>query len=477
MCTKKLCGSYIHLAAFLAGIVLTVVSLSIYPAHTALGNTCHFYDNTSASVTGFGLPYNPRTTDLILTATCDSSDVTVQIDPGANQYTYQYGYYFHNGSWERYTYQGGVKDGEWLIGPASYQIPPQVAVPGEVLYFVGYTCMFESGRWYCGCDDASCTESYWQLQRIDVPQVSTEVSILCRDVLPQDTDSAIDTALEPHYVCVPENQTDRSGSLWVFFHGTGATPKEYTLLAQEAAEAGLHSIHLRYSDSESINIRTCPRDPDPDCHEKVRNEIHYGVDTSAHVDVNYTNSIDNRLASLLAYLNDEYPSEDWDQYLSGNNAINWDKTRLGGHSQGGGHATFRSKREEVERVVIFTWVDIKNGELAPWILAGGETPSDRYYIFWHVNDTLIASHIPALRTALGINAYGPEVNVDTSVSPYNNTHTLSTAAPEPVGMGSRPTRSLPHNMIVLDESTQLTNDDEPIWKPVWRYLLTGEVLN
>jgi hypothetical protein len=41
-----------------------------------------------------------------------------------------------------------------------------VAVPPSSPYFVGYTCHWTGSAWKCGCRDAACTQSFWQLQGV-----------------------------------------------------------------------------------------------------------------------------------------------------------------------------------------------------------------------------------------------------------------------------------------------------------------------
>lgn len=134
---------------------------------------CHQYQVGDPGVRGFGLAYNPRTMELILSASCDASGVEVISDPGTDGYTYQYGYYYHDRSWQRFEYQGRGSNASWLQGKAMYQISSRIAAPGDTLYFVAYTCMKDGRQWYCGCTDKACTDSRWQIQKVEVPKPST----------------------------------------------------------------------------------------------------------------------------------------------------------------------------------------------------------------------------------------------------------------------------------------------------------------
>ncbi len=153
--------------------------------------------------------------------------------------------------------------------------------------------------------------------------IISDAAYVSRKVRPGETDAAIRDWNEPHYVGVPVSDNQRRGKLWVFLPGTGATPDYYTMLTQEAAKAGLHSVCLRYPNDESVNIQICPEDSDSDCHEKVREEIINGVDVSEHVKADSANSITGRLKSLLLYLRSEFPDEGWGQYLDSDNEVVW----------------------------------------------------------------------------------------------------------------------------------------------------------
>lgn len=76
------------------------------------------------------------------------------------------------------------------------------------------------------------------------------------------------------------------------------------------------------------------------------------------------------------------------QYLDANDSIIWEKIRVSGHSQGGGHAGFISKLKKVDRCIIFAnrdWMAAYQ-EHAKWMQRSGLTDADDYYGFVHRND-------------------------------------------------------------------------------------------
>jgi hypothetical protein len=101
--------------------------------------------------------------------------------------------------------------------------------------------------------------------------------------------------------------------------------------------------------------------------------------------------------------------------------------------------------------------------LPPWIAAGGATPMERIYGFRHVHSTS-AGMVAAQGTwgLLGLDAFGPSVDIDTHDPPYNGSHHLTTDAPPAVTDDT-------HNSVVEDRLTPRTASGEPLFAPVWQY--------
>jgi hypothetical protein len=100
----------------------------------------------------------------------------------------------------------------------------------------------------------------------------------------------------------------------------------------------LHVVNLNYPNSQAVGTLCSGLNTDLDCYGKVRLEVIDGTDRTQLVNVNRSNSIENRLIMLLLYLHARSPGDGWGQYLSADNTLNWPVFVVGGHSQGGGHA-------------------------------------------------------------------------------------------------------------------------------------------
>jgi len=283
-------------------------------------------------------------------------------------------------------------------------------------------------------------------------------------VKPQQTDSAIDRALDDHYAWL-DTSVRTNNKLFVFMPGTATPPGAYQLVQQEAARLGYHVIGLMYPNSVKLAV-ACPLTGDPDaCFENARLEILDGIPRRSVVEVSEPNSIDNRLTKLLGYLADNHPDEGWSRFLA-HGKPKWSQIAVGGHSQGGGEAAMIAKLRRVARVVLFSSVPDK-GHMTlaiPWI-ATHVTTAERYWGLAHDRDPAFPA-FHANWDALGMTAFGGDVAPETSSPPYELTHMLVTdLAPH--------ASSDFHGSPVLDNPTPRALDGTPALRDAWRYLLSA----
>ena len=128
---------------------------------------CHQIQTIAAVPTGFGSPFNvtASTNDLLLKASCNGAAATIDVGIGNNlHYVYNKGYVWTGATWAQFTLTGQAVTADWMLarGNADVQYLPQLA--GQPHYFVGYMCAWSGTSWKCGCRDAACTQSFWQLQ-------------------------------------------------------------------------------------------------------------------------------------------------------------------------------------------------------------------------------------------------------------------------------------------------------------------------
>ena len=121
--------------------------------------------------------------EFLISAICDSAETAITVgngnetgDPGTfNGFTYAYHLgFFHDGiQWNEFQLSCAGSDtikvaGVWCKGKA------RANLPNSVQSFVGYTCTWFSpspitgqSQWHCGCTNAQCASSNWQLQEVN----------------------------------------------------------------------------------------------------------------------------------------------------------------------------------------------------------------------------------------------------------------------------------------------------------------------
>jgi predicted esterase len=270
-------------------------------------------------------------------------------------------------------------------------------------------------------------------------------------VAPSAADSSIRRFDEPNYV-VFEPQVKAGAPLLIFLPGTGGRPQNTSDFANVAARQGYRVIGLAYDDEPAV-AALCPRDPDPNCSEKVRRKRIYGEDVTSLIDDRPEESIANRLTALLGTLARDHPTEGWQQYLV-NGQPDWSRMAVSGLSQGAGMAAYIGQRTRVARVILFSspWDNYgRQHVLAPWVKRGtGATPPDNWFAAYHEREATAPIIGDAYR-ALGIpsshiRVFTLEPAAARSANPYH---------PSVVGNGATPRNA----------------DGTPAYLGEWRFLL------
>ena len=263
-------------------------------------------------------------------------------------------------------------------------------------------------------------------------------------------------ALDP---AVPSN-----GELFVFFPGTGGQPDCCTLLVEAAARLGYHAIGLTYQNTQAVG-ELCKNDLT--CYGTVRLDDFNGTDPSSFSYVAPDQSIAARLADLLSYLAAKYPSEGWAPFVD-DAQVNWGRTVVAGHSQGGGDAAFIAKVERTEGVVMLSSVVDSTSTSPPvaatYLTTGHLTPLSRYVGFDHTGDPFYPK-IRADWTALGLGELGPATSVDHQAAPDAGSHQLITSVAVPRVILAT------HDSTAVDSATPMCPDGTPEFAPVWRYMM------
>ena len=122
---------------------------------------------TTSIPTGYGAAYNPlsSTKEYLVSAACTSAtQANVTVGNGnTTTYVYNKGYYYTGTTWQQFTLScSNLVSNTWCVGKGTVTVP----TPQNPTNVIGYTCQWVNSAWKCGCRDATCTDRYWQLQRV-----------------------------------------------------------------------------------------------------------------------------------------------------------------------------------------------------------------------------------------------------------------------------------------------------------------------
>jgi dienelactone hydrolase len=266
-----------------------------------------------------------------------------------------------------------------------------------------------------------------------------------------------------------DTRVPSKNKLVVFLPGTTGFPGAYTEFSKEAASLGYHSIGLMYPNSTDL-YTTAAVSTDLTLFGKSRQEIFTGQDLASGIQVDTNNCIRTRLYRLLRYLSVQYPTQNWSQYLSGND-INWGAVIIAGHSQGGGHALYIAKKVQVHRAVSFCSMDWNTvlGTHASWVYEAGQTPADRLYTMNHNGDEIF--DFADVQTQMGILGIpGVYTDIQQANPPFGNSHRLYTRISSGLSV------LFPnHNVSILDAYIpRVSGTPNPLMLAVWDYLIGAD---
>jgi hypothetical protein len=295
-----------------------------------------------------------------------------------------------------------------------------------------------------------------------INSIASTAQLRTYTILPSLTDSSIDSYTgtgDEHYVYLNDS-VKKLNKLFVFLPGTNGRGKNAKFVVPFAASLGYHAISLTYCSDLALAM-ICKNNADGNCFSKGRQEIIFGDDVSGAWHVDKANSIENRLQKLLLYLAATYPKDNWKQFLTTANEINWEKICLAGQSQGGGHAAFIAQQKKLGRVIMFASPKDYSTTFhkpAQWLYQKSLTPLNRYFGFVHTADGTNGctwAEQKEIFTIMGFDALGSWINVDDNLPPYQHTHTVT----------STKAQGFPHGAVIGDNS----------YEAVWKYMMMEEV--
>lgn len=281
-------------------------------------------------------------------------------------------------------------------------------------------------------------------------------TITAYSVSPNETDVDYLENQNKHYVV--QNNKQQLGKLILFIGGSGSDPKNYNLICDFNAKLGFDVISLSYLNS--VPASELANSFDNLIFDNYREEICFGTQISQNVNVDSLNSIATRTLKLLTFLSQKYPSQNWNNYLTNTNTINWDKITVAGHSQGAGHACYLAKKNSIERVVMFAGPNDYNTNLkvsANWLSVNGKTSLNNYYALLHEKDEIIkyeyqVSNLRSLGLLIGDDQ--PYL-ADNVINSFGSAHVISVKI-----------KGLSYHNCVVGKNKTLAK--------IWTYLFTGK---
>lgn len=271
-----------------------------------------------------------------------------------------------------------------------------------------------------------------------------------KDGKPQDLQQAtVDTRLAPQ------------GKLVIWLMSYNAP------LFERLASYGLHALRVHYANGWFNKFgRGSPTDDK--FIGKIRLEAATGQDFSDQVDIPGPDGMMERALQFVRWLAKENPQGRWDTFLTADQqGLRWDRVIIAGASHGSTTAARFAKHQRVDRVVMLCG---PRDQYETWQALPSATPANRYFGFTHVlDDGWSGDHYCRSWELLGLHQFGPIVNVEKAVPPYENSRRLITDADVNKDARRAHNSVLPGNAAVKDASGKYVHE------AVWRYLFTHPV--
>ncbi|HYE17861.1 MAG TPA: hypothetical protein VEA69_05425 [Tepidisphaeraceae bacterium] len=231
---------------------------------------------------------------------------------------------------------------------------------------------------------------------------------------------------------------------------------------------GVHAIRVHYANGWFGKFGKEPAPADTLFLGKIRLEAATGEDVSDQVSIPKPDGIAGRALVFVKHLAKENPQGGWDYFLAdGGNALRWDRVILAGASHGATTAARFALHQKVDRVVMFCG---PRDQYETWQGLPSATPKNRFFGFTHVLDGgWSGGHYCRSWELLGLQEFGPVVNVDKDPAPWGNTRRLITDA------DVKKDAKRAHSCVTPGGAAVKGPDGKFVHEAVWKYLFTHPV--
>jgi hypothetical protein len=239
-------------------------------------------------------------------------------------------------------------------------------------------------------------------------------------------------------------------------------------LFERLTNYGCHAIQVHYANGWFGKLSRQAPPGDDKYLGKIRLEAATGEDFSPAVDIPKPDGVQERALQLVKWLAKENPPGKWNYFLTDDaQNLRWDRVIMAGSSHGSTTAARFAIHQRVDRVVMFCG---PRDQQETWQALPSATPPNRFFGFSHVLDGgWTGNHYCRSWELLGLNQFGPIVNVDQSQPPFGNTRRLITSADVKGDANRAHSSVVPGNAAVKDSSGAFLHEQ------VWRYLFTQPV--
>ena len=230
---------------------------------------------------------------------------------------------------------------------------------------------------------------------------------------------------------------------------------------------GLHAIQVHYA-NKWFSI-CCQENPVGEtCRGDIRLEAATGQDFSEDVTIPKPDGMQQRAFQFVKALAKENPQGGWSHFLNDDQTdLRWSDVIVSGASHGSTTAARFAKHQKVSRVVALCG---PRDQLQTWQSLPSATPENRYFGFSHVLDGgWTDDHYCRSWELIGMNKFGPIVNVEDNQPPYENTRRLITDF-DVDGDAKRA-----HSSVQPGSRAKKNADGTLAHEDVWRYLYTHPV--
>ena len=225
---------------------------------------------------------------------------------------------------------------------------------------------------------------------------------------------------------------------------------------------------MHYANGWFSRFGTNPPPADDKFLGKIRLEAATGEDFSDAVNIPKSDGMMERARQFVEWLSKKNPPGRWEYFLTDDGrSLRWDRVIISGSSHGSTTAARFAKHQRVDRVVMFCG---PRDQYETWQALPSATPANRFFGFSHVlDDGWKGDHYCRSWELLGLQQFGPVVNVDHTAPPYGNTRRLITDADVKNDAKRAHSSVVPGGSAVKDANGKFIHED------VWRYLFTHPV--